>query len=193
MATMTDVRAPLFSMPLHKQLTWWVLAFPIAMIAAIAAKNLFFLNWVHVLSGSLWTGADLFMGFMIGPVLRRLDMPARTSVIAFLVPRQLLFFPMLSLTAGTAGWYLATWLGLLVPSNPQFPWAVGALVILSLLTLQGLGVLLPNGLRIWFELQKPAPDREKIVRLNRITIAVTASQGVMQIAIIFIMAHFAHG
>ena len=93
-------------MPLWHQLTWWTLAFPLVMLVAIFQHDIFLLNWIHVLSGALWTGADLFMGFILGPVLRRLDMQARTAVIAYLVPRTLLYFPMVSLTAGTTGWFL---------------------------------------------------------------------------------------
>ena len=92
--------------PLWRQLTWWTLAFPIVMIVAIARQDIYLLNWIHVLSGALWTGADLFMGFILGPVLRMLDMRARTALIAYLVPRTLLYFPMISLTAGTTGWFL---------------------------------------------------------------------------------------
>ncbi len=40
------------------------------MIAAIVSGNIWFLNWVHVMCGVLWTGIDLFMGFVLGPVLR---------------------------------------------------------------------------------------------------------------------------
>jgi len=58
------------------------------MIVAIARYDIYLLNWIHVLSGALWTGADLFMGCI--PVLRMLDIPARTALIAYLVPRTLL-------------------------------------------------------------------------------------------------------
>ena len=69
-------------MPLWHQLTWWTLAFPFVMIVATLRHDIFLLNWIHVLSGALWTGADLFMGFILGPVLRMLDMGARTALIA---------------------------------------------------------------------------------------------------------------
>jgi hypothetical protein len=80
--------------PLWRQVTWWTLPFPFVMIVAIARHDIYLLNWIHVLSGALWTGADLFMGFILGPVLRMLDMGARTALIAYLVPRTLLYFPM---------------------------------------------------------------------------------------------------
>ena len=179
--------------PLARQLAWWTLAFPIVMVVALVRHDFPLLNWIHVLSGALWTGADIFMGFMLGPVMRRLEMPARTAVIAYLVPRTLLYFPAVSLTTSTAGWFLVAWLGWIVPTSAQFPWTVGALVLVSLMTIQGLGIFLPNSLRIWFELRKAAPNRELITSLNRINIVVAGLQGVMQVAIIVVMSHFVVG
>ena len=37
------------------------------MTAAIASGGHWFLNFVHVMSGVLWTGIDLFMGFVDRP------------------------------------------------------------------------------------------------------------------------------
>ncbi len=163
------------------------------MIVALITANFFLLNFVHVLSGGLWTGADLFMGFMLGPVMRRLEPPQRAGVIAYLVPRTMLYFPMVSLTTTTAGWFLAARLGYLAPGNPQLPWAVAALVIVALLTIQGLGIFLPNSIRMWVELQKPQPDRERIGRLARVNFSLAGLQGIFQVAIIVVMSHFVVG
>ena len=59
----------------------------IIMIAAIASHHLWFLNFLHVLSGLLWTGIDLFMGFVLGPILRVVELPARKAVLLRLTPR----------------------------------------------------------------------------------------------------------
>lgn len=179
--------------PLERQLTWWALIFPAVMVVALARHDVRLLNFIHVLSGVLWTGADIFMGFILGPVLRRLAVPARTGVIAYLVPRTLLYFPCVSLTTGTAGWYLASWLNLVTPAGAQFPWVVAALVLITLMTIMGLGILLPNSLRIWLELQKPDPNRELIVGLNRYNIINAGVQGLMQITIIIVMAKLTLG
>jgi hypothetical protein len=48
-------------------------------------------------------------------------------------------------------------------------------------------------LRIYFELQKPAPDLAAITRWMRLYLSVVASQGAMQVAIIIVMARFATG
>jgi uncharacterized membrane protein len=185
---MTEPAPPL--PPLGRQLTWWALAFPVVMLVAIARHDVYLLNWVHVLSGSLWTGADLFMGFILGPVLRALDLRSRTALIAYLVPRTLLYFPMVSLTAGTAGWFLVDWFGYTAPASPAFSLVVISLTLVAAMTVMGLGFLLPNSLRIWWELRRPEPDRERIVRINRINIWLAGSQGVLQIAIILVMAKF---
>lgn len=186
----TTSEAPLPMAPLWRQMTWWVLLFPAAMFLAIGLHSVYLLNWVHVLSGVLWTGADLFMAFIVGPVLRSLDLRSRTAVIAYLVPRTLLYFPVVALTAGTAGWHLAGWLGYNHPDSPLHLWALLSLGLVLLMTVVGMGVLLPNSLRIWSELKKPAPDRNRIVRINRINFWVAGAQGVMQVAMILIMAHF---
>jgi hypothetical protein len=193
MATLAGTHPGSQLVPLHQQLAWWALTFPIVMIVALATHNFFLLNWIHVLAGALWTGADIFMGFIFGPVMRRLDVAHRTAVITYLVPKTLLYFPAVSLTTSTGGWYLASWLGWTNAGNAQFPWILGALILVSLMTIQGLGIFLPNSLRIWFELRKPAPNRDLIVGLNRINIWVAGTQGVMQVAIIVVMSHFAIG
>jgi hypothetical protein len=176
--------------PLWRQMTWWVLLFPAALALALGLGSLYLLNWVHVLSGVLWTGADLFMGFIVGPVIRSLDMRGRMAVISYLVPRTLLYFPAVALTAGTAGYFLASRLGYTNPGSPFFFWAMVSLALVGVMTVVGLGFLLPNSLRIWNELHRSAPDRERVVRLNRYNIWLSGAQGVMQLGMILIMARF---
>ena len=176
--------------PLWRQMTWWVLLFPAAMFLAMGLGSVYLLNWVHVLSGVLWTGADLFMGFIVGPVLRGLDPAARTAVITYLTPRTMLYFPVVAATAGTAGWELATRLGYTQPGSPVLMWTHVALGLVLLMTVVGFVFLLPNNIRVWLELRKPEPDREKAMRLNRYNIWLSGGQGVMQVAMILIMAHF---
>jgi uncharacterized membrane protein len=185
---MTEQTTPL--RPLWRQVTWWSVSFPIVMIVALAQHNLYLLNWIHVLCGVLWTGADLFMGFILGPVLQSLDIRSRTAVISYLVPRTLLYFPMVSLTTGMTGWFLASWFGFAGAASPSHSLVVISLVLVTIMTILGLGFLLPNSLRIWCELRQPEPDRDRIVRINRINIRLAGAQGVLQVAIILAMAHF---
>jgi uncharacterized membrane protein len=174
-------------------LTWWILILPAVMIVALAIHNLYLLDYTHVLAGALWTGADLFLGFIIGPVMRRLEPPQRRAVIQYLVPRMLLYMPVVAFTTGTAGWFLATWQGLLIEANPLRPWVFVALVIVLILTAVGLGVLLPNNLRIYRELQRAQPDIVRITRINRTNLMLAGVQGTFQVVIIMVMAHLAVG
>jgi hypothetical protein len=125
--------------------------------------------------------------------MRKLEPPQRRAVISFLVPRTLLYMPVVAITTGTAGWFLATWAGFLLPENSMRPWVFVALVIITILTVQGLGILLPNNLRIYRELQRPQPDTERISRINRTNLMLSGIQGVFQVIIIMVMAHLAVG
>ncbi len=172
---------------------WYVAAALAVMVAAIEIGSLWFLNWVHVMSGVLWTGIDLFMGFVIGPILRRVDVPVRKAILTRLTPVTLFLLPTLSIVTGTAGWFLAVDLGLTRLPWPQFDWIAAALVLVALMTIQGIGYLLPTSLRICLELQKQQPDGAWIGRTMSRFYYVVASQGAMQVAIIVVMARLVTG
>ena len=163
------------------------------MIAAILGNSIWFLNWVHVMTGGLWTGIDLFMGFVIGPVLRGVSLDVRRAIIAGIIPRTLILMPTLSIITSTAGWFLAVRLGFLEVGYPQFWWVIAALAIVTVLTVQGLGYLLPTNLKLYFEILKDQPDPAKLGRWMRTYVRVVAVQGTMQVAIIVVMARFATG
>jgi hypothetical protein len=191
--TQTALAAPSIPSPLRPA---YVAAAALAlalMIAAILSPSLWLLDFVHVMAGALWTGIDLFMGFVIGPVLRRVSLDTRRAMIAGIIPRTLILMPTLSTVTSTAGWFLAVRLGFLDLSYPQFWWVVAALAIVTVLTVQGLGYLLPMNLKLYFEILKPAPDNDKLKRWMRGYVFVVAVQGSMQVAIIVVMARFATG
>jgi hypothetical protein len=165
----------------------------VVLVAAILYSNLWFLDFVHVMAGALWTGIDLFMGFVVGPVLRRASLDTRRNMIAGIIPRTLVLMPTISAITSTAGWFLAVRLGYLNLGYPQFWWVIAALAIVTVLTVQGLGYLLPMNLRLYFEIQKPAPDDDKLARWMRTYVRIVAVQGCMQVAIIVVMARFASG
>lgn len=163
------------------------------MIVAILSPSLWLLDFVHVMFGALWTGIDLFMGFVIGPVLRHVSFDTRRAMIAGIIPRTLILMPTLSAITSTAGWFLAVRVGFIDLPFPQFWWVAAALAIVTVLTVQGLGYLLPMNLKLYFEIQKPSPDHDKLRRWMRTYVRVVAVQGTMQVAIIVVMARFATG
>jgi hypothetical protein len=191
MSTTTAVTAPPGLIRWHY--SWYVAAATVVMIAAIMSGDRWFLNFIHVLSGLMWTGIDIFMGFIVGPVLRQVDMSVRREVAVRLTPRTLFLMPTLAVITGTTGWYLAVQLGFLGLPWPQFGWVAAALTLITVLSIQGFAILTPTNVLVCLELQKPKPDMVRISRLMRIYFVTTASQGVMQIVMIVIMARFVSG
>jgi hypothetical protein len=175
-----------------RYLAWALLALAV-MVAAIQIGNFWFLNFVHVFSSLLWTGIDLFMGFVLGPILRRADLAVRRDVVGQLTPRTLFLMPTISIIAGTTGWFLAVGLGYTALPWPQFGWVAAALALVTLMTIQGLGFLTPVNVLVCLELQQDKPNLAKISRwMSRYFYAV-ALQGTMQIAIIIVMTRFRAG
>ena len=154
--TETVIAAPAAVPTIGSPLKPWYLVPALAalalMVAAILGSSLWFLNFVHVMAGTLWTGIDLFMGFVVGPVLRRVSPETRKAVMSGIVPRTLILMPTLSTITSTAGWFLAKRLGFLDLGYPEFWWVIAALGIVTVLTIQGLGYLLPTNLKLYFEM-----------------------------------------
>jgi hypothetical protein len=171
----------------------WVVAAIAIMVVAVAMEDLWLLDFVHVFSSALWTGIDLFMGFALGPVLRRLDLAARQAVVGRLMSRMLFLMPTLAIVSTASGWYLARLEGFTELDQPEAWWMVAALSLAAVLTIQAIAVLLPLNVRIYLELQERSPDVEKIARLTRLYLAVVASQGILQVLTVLVMSRFATG
>jgi uncharacterized membrane protein len=163
------------------------------MTAAIALGNLWFLNFIHVLSSLLWTGVDLYMGFVLGPILRRLDLSVRRGIVMQLTPKTLFLMPTVSIIAGTTGWFLAVQLGYTALAWPAYGWVAAALTLVTLMTILGLGFLTPVNVWVCLELQKREPDLKRIGFWMQGYFYAVAAQGLMQIAIIVVMTRFRAG
>src|SRR6202049_2674716 len=141
---------------------WYAIVAFAVMVAAIMLGNLWFLNFIHVFSSLLWTGIDLFMGFVLGPILRRMDISIRREIVRQLTPRTLILMPTISIISGTTGWFLAVKLGYTALDWPAYGWVAAALTLVTLMTIQGLGFLTPVNVLVCLQLQKPEPDMSKI-------------------------------
>ena len=171
----------------------WVIIPIIVLVVAILSANLLLLNYIHVFTAILWTGTDIFMAFLLGPVLRNVSLSTRKEVISWLMPKMVFYMPTVAAVTTTAGYFLASKMGLITLNPPVVYWISVVLVIVSIMFIQGLGILLPTNLRIYFEMRKNKPDLSKIQRLMRMYVKVVAIQAAMQFVIIFIMAEFATG
>jgi uncharacterized membrane protein len=190
---MTTITAEPASAVIRWHYLWYAAAAILVMIAAIMSHERWFLNFVHVICGVMWTGIDLFMGFIVGPILKRIDIAARREIIVRLVPKTLFLMPTLAIITGTSGWYLAKDLGYLDLGWPEYGWVAAALALVVLMTIQGTGYLLPTNLRVCFELRKANPDIPKINRMMSGFFFAVACQGTMQVMTIVIMAKFVSG
>ncbi len=163
-----------------------------ALIYSMNFGSVTFLNYVHIMTGAFWTGTDLFMGFVLGPVLGGMEPKNRAAVFKRLVPKMTFLMPVLAAVTITSGIELTQWLGYASPSNLfaslSNPWILATVVIVSILTVQGLGLLLPYDIRVFQQLLSDEPDIKKISRLGMMTVRIGGVQGIFQLAIIFVMA-----
>jgi hypothetical protein len=133
------------------------------------------------------------MALLLGPVLRNVRLSTRKEVIFWLMPKMVFYMPTVAAVTTTAGYFLASKMGLITLNPPVVYWISAVLVIVSVMFIQGLGILLPTNLRIYFELRKNQPDMSRIQQLMKMYVKVVAIQAAMQFVIIFIMAEFATG
>jgi len=162
----------------------------VALVFVLAYGNLLALNYLHVLTGGTWTGIDLFMGIVMGRILKGLEPQTRTQVIKKLVPLMLFLMPALATVAITSGINLASQMGILTFASPMI---LAAVVIVIILSVQGFGIIMPTEVRIFLELRKKEPDRDRIIKWGMRNLNLAGSQGVFQVALIFVMANLALG
>ncbi|MGI0050258.1 MAG: hypothetical protein ACRD8K_00850 [Nitrososphaeraceae archaeon] len=171
----------------------WIVIPIAALILAIVTANLLLLNYVHVFTSILWTGTDIFMAFLLGPILRNVSLSTRKEVISWLMPKMVFYMPTVASVTTTAGYFLASKMGLITLESPVVYWIVTVLIIVTVMLIQGLGILLPTNISVYHELRKKEPNMTKIQKLMGRYVKVVATQALLQFVIIFIMANFATG
>jgi hypothetical protein len=161
------------------------------LVAAVASNKLWGLDFFHVVGGGLWTAIDLFVGFIVGPILGRLPIPARMAFSARFMPKMVLLMPTLVICTLVAGWQLARHEGTILTSYSHHGWVVASIIVVGIMAVIAIGILEPANLAVLFELRKPAPDGELIGRLMQRFIYTAGITGAMQIATLVIMTRLA--
>lgn len=161
------------------------------LIAAIATNKLWALDFFHVVGGGLWTGIDLFVGLVIGPIVGRLSIRARTEFTIRFMPKMLVIMPTLVTMTLAAGWQLARYTGDLSVAYPQHWWLTASYIVVGVMAVIAIGILEPANLAVLFELKKPEPDGELIGRLMRRFVYTAGITGLMQVATLIIMTRVA--
>ena len=163
----------------------------VLLVVAIAGNWLWALDFFHIVGGGLWTGIDLFVGLIIGPILGRLSIPARVEFAARFMPKMLLIMPTLVIMTLASGFQLARHLGLLDVAYPRHWWLTTSFIVVGVMTVIALGFLEPANLAVLFELRKPQPDGALVGKLMRRFAYTAGITGVMQVATLVIMTRIA--
>jgi len=217
-----------------------------ALVAVTVAGDLRLLNYVHVLTGGLWTGIDLFMGILLGPVLAGMDPKSRANFFARFTPKMTFLMPVLSLVTIVAGITLARRLGYFPNADPwlaimtaailipvvllvgvQFdalrdrrtlcvlavvvvgsgagialtyqslaaadPLILAALAVVTLLSVIGVGLVLPGEIKIYRQVASGDPDLDEVGRLGLRNAKLGGLQGLLQLSIVLVMASLRFG
>jgi hypothetical protein len=163
----------------------------VGMIVAIATNSLWALDFYHIVGGGLWTGIDLFLGLVLGPIMGSMSIPARVEFSTRLMPKMLLIMPTLVTMTLGAGFQLARSLGNLSANSPQHGWLVASYIVVGVMATIALGLLEPANIAVLFELRKPQPNGARIERLMKVFIYTAGITGLMQVATLVIMTHIA--
>jgi hypothetical protein len=161
------------------------------LIVTIAGNWLWALVFYHVVGGALWTAIDLFVGFVVGPIIGRLSIPARAEFSARFMPMMVVIMPTVVLMTLASGFQLALGLGNLAGSSPNHGWLVASFVVVGVMATVALGILEPANIAVLFEMRKPRPNGEVIARLMRRFVYTAGVTGLMQVATLVIMTRVA--
>ncbi len=165
----------------------------VLLIVAIAVDDTWPLMFLHVVAGASWTIIDLFLGFVIGPILGKLSIPARVEVATRLMPKMVLIMPTAVAVTLAAGWQLATKLESNLTSYQFHGWVVASFIVVGAMAVIALGLLEPANIAVLTEMKKPRPNPEVIERLMKRFIYTAGATGLMQVATLVIMTRMATG
>lgn len=163
----------------------------VGVVVAIARNSRWGLMFCHVVGGGLWTGIDLFVGFVVGPIIGRMSIPARIEFSTRFMPKMLLIMPTVVTMTLAAGFQTARLAGFLDTSNPRHGWIVASFCVVGVMAVIALAYLEPANVAVLFELRKPQPDGRVIDKLMRRFVYTAGITGVMQVATLVIMTRLA--
>ena len=161
------------------------------LVVSIAGNWLWALDFFHIVGGGRWTGIDLFVGFVVSPIIGRMSVPARIEFSSRFMPKMLLLMPTLVTMTLASGWQLARHLGNLQAGYPQHGWLVASYIVVGVMAVIAIGILEPANLAVLFELRKPEPNGALIGTLMQRFIYTAGITGLMQVATLVIMTRIA--
>nr|WP_254279817.1 hypothetical protein [Halomicroarcula marina] len=218
----------------------------LALVYATTVASVQHHTYVHVMAGLLWTGTDIFIGAVLGPVIGGLGEEESAAVFERLTPKTAFFLPSMAFLTIAGGLTLAlrlgifphsgSWLALFTAANvvpillllgwrlnawSDWRWraafAVGtvgslawvattigqfqmtspaiavALVLVTVLSVQGFGFLMPGEIRIYRQMTSAAPDAGVISAIGQQNAMLGGVQGLVQLLLILDMVYLRYG
>nr|WP_254763787.1 hypothetical protein [Natrinema marinum] len=224
-----------------------VIAVPLAALGyAVTMGTVQQHTYVHVMAGVLWTGFDIFIGTVLGPVIGGLDDEQSSAVFQRLTPKTAFLLPSLAFVTIAGGITLAQRIGMFPHAEPwlalftavnlipillllgwrlnawddrrwQLPFAIVtvgslawvaltsgqfamtepaiavALGIVTILSVQGFGFLLPGELRMYREMRSANPDPSVIAAIGQQNAMLGGVQGFFQLLLVLDMVYLRYG
>lgn len=161
------------------------------LIVGIAVNRPWPLMFLHVVGGATWTIVDLFLGFVLGPIMGRMPVPARAEFTTRLMPKMVLLMPTVVTITLAAGWQLGVNLGTVDAGYALHGWIVASFIVVGAMAVIALGLLEPANIAVLVEMKKPRPDPQVIERLMKRFIYTAGATGLMQVATLVIMTRLA--
>jgi hypothetical protein len=165
----------------------------VLLIAAIASNELWPLAFFHFVGGASWTIIDLFLGFVLGPIMGKLSVPARVEFTTRLMPKMVLIMPTVVTMTLAAGWQLGVHLGTVDSNFYLHGWTVASYIVVGIMAVLALGLLEPANIAVLVELKKPRPNPEVIEKLMKRFIYCAGVLGAMQLITLVIMTKLTVG
>jgi hypothetical protein len=163
----------------------------VAIVVFIAIDKLFPLVFLHVSFGAAWTIIDLFLGFVLGPIMGAMPPPARIQFVTRLMPKMLVIMPIVVSVTLAIGWQLASHMGTVLTTYPHHSWIVASFIVVGVMAVLALGLLEPANIAVLIELKKRRPRPEVIERLMKRFMYCAGVLGAMQVATLVIMTRIA--
>jgi hypothetical protein len=165
----------------------------VALIVVIAVNKFFWIEFFHLAGGAAWTIIDLFLGFVLGPIMGAMSVPARIQFTTRLMPKMLLIMPTVVTVTLAAGWQLGNKLGTVQSSYYHHGWVVASFIVVGVMAVIALGLLEPANVAVLVELKKKRPNPAVIEKLMKRFMYSAGILGAMQIATLVIMTKLRTG
>lgn len=163
----------------------------VGLIVAISTNSLWAIGFYHVVGGGMWTAIDLFLGFVLGPILGTMSIPSRVELTKRLMPKMVILMPTLVIMTLAGGFQLARHMKFILSSDEHHVWVVASMIIVGALAIVAIGILEPANIAVLYELRKPNPNGARIGRLMKRFLYTAGITGVLQAGILVIMTRIA--